>query len=347
MKKFIWGKTKQGEDITIYTLSNDSGMKVSFMDFGANVRSIIVPDKNGDTADVVLGYENLEDCFVNAPFYGCCVTPYGNRIGGATFTLNGKTYRLDKNDGENNLHSGFDPLARRMWDVVDVDDEHIVFTYHKKNMDMGLPGNADITVTYTLTEENALEIEYRCLSDQDTLFNPTNHSYFNLSGHDSGDVLHQLVWIDATEITAVNNHMIPDGTLLNIVGTPMDFTVETPLGKGISADFEQLKIGNGFDHNYVLNVPEGITPLVASLYDPKSGRKMEVYTDRPGVQLYTGNYIDSSEIGKGGCHYGPNHGVCFETQFPPNAINVPTFPQPIATAGEEVVTNTIYKFLNV
>lgn len=347
MEKYIWGQTKEGEDITVYTLSNASRMKVSFMDFGANVRSVIVPDKDGNTADVVLGYENLDDYFENPPFYGCCVAPNGNRIGGASFSLNGETYLLDKNDGENNLHSGFHTLARRMWDVTEADDEHICFTYHKKDMDMGLPGNMDISVTYTLTEDNALEIEYRGISDADTLFNPTNHSYFNLSGHDSGSVLDHKVWIDSTAITAVNDKMIPEGVLLDITGTPMDFSRETALGDGVDADFEQLRIGSGFDHNYVLQIPEGIIPLVATLFDPKSGRKMEVYTDRPGVQLYTGNYIDSAEVGKGGCHYGPRHGVCFETQYPPNAINVPTFPQPIAKAGEEMVSNTIYRFTAV
>ncbi|MDD6194116.1 MAG: galactose mutarotase [Lachnospiraceae bacterium] len=346
MKKTIWGQTREGEDISIYTLENENGMEVSFLDFGANVRSIVVPDAKGEKADVVLGYDKLEDYFENSPFYGCCVTPCGNRIGGASFTLNGTTYQLDKNDGDNNLHSGFHPLARRMWEVKEVTDNSIVFVYEKKDMDMGLPGNMTITVTYTLTEDNALRMEYRGLSDKDTLFNPTNHCYFNLSGQGNGDVLDHRVWIDATEITAVNNKMIPEGTILNIVDTPMDFTKETALGDGIGADFEQLVIGNGYDHNYILTIPEGEIPLVASAYDPKSGRKLEVYTDRPGVQLYTGNYIDTADVGKGGCHYAPRYGVCFETQFPPNAINVPTFPHPVAKAGEEVVTTTIYKFVN-
>lgn len=346
LKKTIWGQTRDGEDVSVYTLENENGMEVSFMDFGANVRTIVVPNAKGEKADVTLGFDKLEDYFENPAFYGCCVTPCGNRIGGASFTLNGTTYQLDKNDGENNLHSGFDPLARRMWQVKEVDDDHIVFVYEKKDMDMGLPGNMTITVTYTLTDDNALRIEYRGLSDQDTLFNPTNHCYFNLAGQGNGDILDHKVWIDATEITAVNNHMIPEGTILNIVGTPMDFTKETALGDGIGADFEQLVIGNGYDHNYILTIPEGTLPLVATAYDPKSGRKLEVYTDRPGVQLYTGNYIDTADEGKDGAKYAPRHGVCFETQFPPNAINVPTFPHPVAKAGEEVVTTTIYKFVN-
>lgn len=346
MEKNIWGKTKNGEDIYTYTLSNENGFRVTFMNYGANVLSINVPDKNGITADVVLGYDKPEDYFDNSPFFGCCVAPCGNRIGNAAYSLNGKTYTLDKNDGENNLHSGFDPLARRLWTLDEITDEKIVFSYDKKDMDMGFPGNMHITVTYTLTADNALEITYTALSDADTLFNPTNHSYFNLSGHDSGDILNHRVWIDASEITAANKNMIPEGEILNILHTPMDFSEERAIGDGIGADFEQLIIGNGYDHNYILPTTAGKVSLVATLYDPASQRKMDVYTDRPGVQLYTGNYISTDDIGKGGCHYAPRHGVCFETQFPPNAINVDAFPKPIIKAGESCTTTTIYKFYN-
>ncbi len=347
MKTRIWGQTKDQKDVVLYTLENASGFSVTFMNYGANVRSINTPDKNGVCADVVLGFEHLEDYFENPAFYGCCVTPCGNRIGGASFTLNGKTYTLDKNDGENNLHSGFDPLARRIWDVESVTDTSITFTYHKKDMDMGLPGNVTLKTTYTITDDNALRIAYSALSDEDTLFNPTNHCYFNLNGQGTGSILDHLTWIDATEITPTDEHMIPQGDILNIVGTPMDFTTPRVLGDGIDADFEPLKIANGYDHNYILTIPEGEVPLVASCTDPKSGRKLEVYTDRPGVQLYTGNFIDTADIGKGNSKYAPRHGVCFETQCPPNAINVPHFPQPIARAGEEIVTTTIYKFTNL
>lgn len=347
MEKKNWGKTENGEDIILYTLKNASGFSVSFLNYGATVRSIFAPDKDGNVADVILGFERPEDYFDNPACYGCCVTPCGNRIGGATFTLNGRTYTLDKNDGENNLHSGFHPLFKRIWDVEELSDQQIRFSIRKKDMEMGLPGNMDISVTYTITDDNALEITYRGISDTDTLFNPTNHSYFNLSGHNSGEVLEQRVWLDSTAITAVNEHMIPEGEILDILGTPMDFTKERALGDGINADFEQLKTANGYDHNYILTIPEGEIPLVATLSDPKSGRKMEVYTDRPGVQLYTGNFISPEDLGKGNCHYAPRHGVCFETQYPPNAINVDSFPHPIAYAGKEVVTTTIYKFTNM
>lgn len=347
MEKKNWGKTENDEDIVMYTLKNASGFSVSFLNYGANVYSVFVPDKNGQTADVVLGFEHPEDYFDNPACYGCCVTPCGNRIGGAAFTLNGHTYTLDKNDGENNLHSGFHPLFKRLWDVEELTDNQIRFSAHKKDMEMGLPGNMDVSVTYTVTDNNALEITYRGLSDADTLFNPTNHSYFNLAGQGTGDILNQRVWLDSTAITAVNEHMIPEGEILDIQGTPMDFTTERALGDAINADFEQLKIAGGYDHNYILTIPENEIALIGSLYDPQSGRKMEIYTDRPGVQLYTGNFINIGDMGKGNHPYAPRHGVCFETQYPPNAINVESFPHPIAPAGKEIVTTTIYKFMNV
>lgn len=346
MEKSILGKTKSGEDIILYTLKNPSGFSISVLNYGATIRSIFVPDKNGTLADVVLGFEHLEDYFDNPACYGCCVTPCGNRIGGASFTLNNKTYALEKNDGENNLHSGFHPLFKQLWKTEKLKENEICFSAEKKDMEMGFPGNLSVSVTYTLTKDDALQITYRGLSDQDTLFNPTNHSYFNLAGHNSGNVLNQKVWLNSSVITAVDKNMVPQGELLDVTGTPMDFTKERTLGEGIDADFDQLKIGNGYDHNYVLTIPQGETPLVASLFDPVSRRKMEVYTDRPGIQLYTGNYIDTTEIGKDNCHYAPRQGVCFETQYPPNAINVSSFPHPIAKAGKEVVTTTIYKFIN-
>ena len=196
MEKYVWGQTPDGEDMIVYELTGEHGMKASVMNYGANLLSLFVPDKNGDTKDVVLGYEHFEDYFTNDAFFGCSVVPCGNRIGDARFTLNGKTYELDKNDGINNLHSGLDPLCRRIWDVDSVSENSITFSYQKKDMDMGFPGNATYTVTYTLTPEMELRIDYTGLSDADTIFNPTNHSYFNLAGHDAGDsAMDQLVWI--------------------------------------------------------------------------------------------------------------------------------------------------------
>lgn len=346
--KTLWGKTKEGEAVYTYTITNQKGMSAKLMNFGANVLSLYVPDAAGNTKDVVLGFEHLEDYFVNAPYFGCCVAPSGNRIGDARFTLNGKTYEVDKNDGVNNLHSGFDPLCKRLWETTEVTDSSITFTYHKKDMDMGFPGNMDITVTYTLTDENEFRIDYCALSDQDTIFNPTNHSYFNLSGHDSGSVLNHRVWIDAARFTMTDEASIPNGTLLDVAGTPLDFTTEKDMAAQVDDAYEQLAWAKGYDHNFALDhATPGTLSLAASLYDPASGRKMEVYTDLPGIQLYCGNYIQSGEVGKGNFRYEPRYGVCLETQYFPNAINIPSFTQPIAKAGQKAQTSTVYRFYNV
>ncbi len=348
MEKYVWGQTPNGEDLIVYELTGEHGMKASVMNYGANLLSLFVPDKNGDTKDVVLGYEHFEDYFTNDAFFGCSVVPCGNRIGDARFTLNGKTYELDKNDGINNLHSGFNPLCRRIWDVDSVSENSITFSYQKKDMDMGFPGNATYTVTYTLTPEMELRIDYTGLSDADTIFNPTNHSYFNLAGHDAGDsAMDQLVWINASRFTQTDPASIPDGVLLDVAGTPMDFTTPKPMAPEIDDAYSFLAWASGYDHNFVLDKPLGETGIAASFYDPASGRKMEVYTDLPGMQLYAGNYINNGLIGKGGCTYGKRHGVAFETQYFPNAINIPSFPQPIQKAGELTKTTTTYKFTTV
>ena len=347
MKKEFWGKTKDNQDVYTYEICGTGGIRAKFMNYGANLLSLWVPDKNGISADVVLGFASLEDYFTNAPYFGACVAPCGNRIGNARFTLNGKTYDLDKNDGNNNLHSGSHPLLKRIWDVSTVSDHSITFTYHKKDMDMGFPGNMEISVTFTLTDDNELRIDYCGRSDRDTIFNPTNHSYFNLSGHDSGSVLDHRVWINASRFTMTDAASIPNGTLLEVKGTPMDFTAEKPMAPEVDAPYEQLALAKGYDHNFALDIAEGTVSLAASLYDPASGRKMEVYTDLPGMQLYCGNYIHSGEIGKGSFRYEPRYGVCFETQYFPNAINLPSFSQPVAKAGEDKKTTTIYKFFNV
>lgn len=345
MEKEILGKTLAGEDIIAYTLSNKNGMSAKIMNYGANLLTLNVPDKNGNVADVVLGYEKIEDYFKNDPGFGCCVTPVANRIGGAKFTLNGVEYQLDVNDNENNLHSGFSPMHRTIWTLVNVSEQEISFTAHKKDMDMGFPGNMDITITYTLSDDNKISIKYDAVSDKDTIFNPTNHSYFNLAGHDSGLVLDQKVWLDADTFTVTTNHLIPTGEIASVKGTPLDFTTEKPLSDGIDdTSFEPIKFAGGFDHNFILNAPSLSTP-VATLSDEKSGRKMEVFTDLPGMQLYSGNFISDGEMGKGNFGYHKRYGVCFESQFYPNAINVPSFPQPVIKAGQKFTTTTAYKFV--
>ncbi len=345
MNTTLWGKTPEGEEIFTYTLKNSQGMTAKFMNYGANLLELWVPDADGELADVVLGYEKLEDYFGNEPNFGCTVGRNANRIGDSVFHLNGKEYKLDVNDGKNNLHSGFHPLHHRIWNAVaDDNNNQIIFTISSPDGDMGFPGAMEITVTYTLEEDNSLRIDYRAVSDTATVFNPTNHTYFNLSGHNSGSVLSQVLQLDSDYFTWASRDSIPDGTIIPVDGTPMDFRIPKTLGRDIELDYEQLVWAGGYDHNWILNTNPDELTQVGSLMDPKSGRVMTFYTDLPGIQVYTGNYIKDTEVGKGSYNYTMRDGVCFETQYFPNAVNVPSFAQPITTPGIPMTSTTIYQF---
>ena len=346
MEKERIGTAPDGQDIFAYTLVNESGMQAKIMNYGCNLLELWVPDKEGILSDVVLGYENVEDYFVNAPGYGCCVTPNANRIGEAKFTINGKTYQMEQNDGKNNLHSGSHPLHREIWKLIEADEKHIAFEYDKKDGQCDQPGDMKLKIVYTLTDDNSLRIDYMATPSEDTLFNPTNHRYLNSLGHDAGNAMNHIVWIDADFFTRADSESIPHGEILPVKGTPMDFTTPKTLAQDTDADYDQLIWAGGYDHNYVLNKPSMEKPC-ASFYDPESGRKMEVFTDLPGMQLYAGNFITTGEIGKGGFPYDKRYGICFESQYYPNAINIPEFPQPVAKAGVEAHTATVFKFTNV
>ncbi len=346
-KKF--GITKDGQEVTAYTLKNDNGMEVTVLDFGAVVTSIVVPDKNRNMADVVLGYESLDKYEVNDPSFGGFIGRHANRIANAEFTLNEKIYHLQKNNGENNLHGG-DPHYRRQMYEAEVFDEDgassVEFSRLSPDMEQGFPGNFDVTVTYTLSEENEFMIEYSGVSDKDTVVNLTNHSYFNLAGHNTGSVLEHKVRIYANQFTPTDDSMIPTGEYRDVEGTPMDFREMKTLGQDIKADYVPLKQGNGYDHNFVLNKQEGKNEveLAAEYWDEKSGRFMEVFTDLPGMQLYTANWLDEKEGCKENAVYHSRDAVCFETQFYPNACNTPQFPTSVLKAEEEYNHVTIYKF---
>jgi aldose 1-epimerase len=304
-------------------------------------------DQDGQLADIVLGYDNPVSYEGNVPGFGAMIGRHANRIGDAEFVLNGTTYMLAKNDGKNNLHSGPLGYQKRIWDAQEEESEDgvcIAFTLHSPDQDQGYPGNLDVKVSYTLTEDDRLILAYEAKSDADTVFNMTNHSYFNLSGHDSGDVLSQKVWIDSDQITDADQESIPHGGYLAVQGTPMDFNVMKPIGEGIDADYEQLVFAGGYDHNWVLKTKKGELSLVAKMADDQSGRMMEVYTDLPGLQFYTGNFLDGTEKGKGGVVYQRRAGACFETQFYPNSPNVPEFPSCILKANQVFRTKTVYKF---
>lgn len=344
MEQRSFGQNKKGEQATLYTFRNQNGMTMEVTDFGATLYSLLVPDQEGNLCDVVLGYD--EPAGYEGPagtFFGATVGRHANRIGKGRFSLNGKDYQLAINNGSNNLHSGLDFYSFRIWKVRDITENSITFYLHSPDQDQGFPGALDIEVTYTLTEDNAIRIDYDGVPDQDTVINMTNHSYFNLDGHASGDILDQEVWIDADSFTRVDETSVPTGEILPVEGTPMDFRVKKKVGRDIDTDYEALNIGKGYDHNWVLN-NQGELVKVAELSSDVSGITMEVYTDLPGVQIYTANYVEN-EVGKGGVVYQPRQGICFETQYYPDAVNHNHFPSPICRAGEVYQTTTIFKFL--
>lgn len=346
--KKLFGKTKKGNDVTLYTIINKNKMKVSFIDYGANIVSIVVPDKKGNFSDIVLGYDNIEGYENDKIGLGSFIGRHANRIGGAEFKLNGKVIKLEKNDGNNNLHSGFKRYNNLMYKVETDESEDlqcIKFSRLSPHMEQGFPGNLEIKVIYTLTNNNELIIKYYAVSDKDTLVNFTNHSYFNLSGHNSGSVLEQKVWINADKFTPTTDDLIPTGEILDVKGTPMDFKVLKALGQDIEANYKPLKQAGGYDHNFVLNISGDKVEKVAELVDEKTGRIMEVFTDLPGLQLYSANFFEKENFNyKDKANYKKRDAICFETQYFPNSCNIDNFKSCELKAKEEYKTTTIYKF---
>ena len=337
-----FGKTAKGEEINEYILKNSSGMEARLIDFGAILTVLKVPDKNGRLVDVVCGYDGPEGYMVNPGCFGATVGRHANRIAGAAFELNGKVYQLSKNDGPNNLHSNPGSYYFRMWNAKPAGEDSVEMSLSSPDGDQGFPGNMDITVTFTLTEENGFVIRYHGVSDADTLFNMTNHSYFNLSGHDSGNILDQKIQIFADCYTPGSAQLIPTGEIAPVDGTPFDFREMKKVGQDIYADNEQLKNGSGYDHNFVLREGEGCR-LAAIMESDETGIAMKVFTDLPGMQLYTASCLDAAG-GKGGCHYGQYAAACFETQFFPDSIHHSNFPCCVLKAGKEFNSVTEYRF---
>ena len=339
-----FGKIKDGQEAHLYILENKNGMKAYVSDFGAVLARLCVPDKAGNLVDVVLGYDDAEGYEKGDAAIGATVGRSANRIGRAGFELNGVSYELAKNDnGKNSLHSGPDYYHKRFWKVEEYGADHVSLLLHSADGDQGYPGNLDMRVTYTLDDDNALVIHYEAVPDQDTVINMTNHSYFNLNGHDSGTVLNHKVTLDADSFTPADAESIPTGEIRRVDGTPMDFRAGRVLGDDIDADYEPLRFGDGYDHNWVLK-NEGKFDKVAEVASDKSGIVMEVYTDLPGVQIYTANFLEN-EPGKDGASYIKRSAVCFETQYYPDAIHHENFPQPVCRKGEKYDTRTAYRFL--
>jgi aldose 1-epimerase len=338
-----FGKTASGEPVSLFVLTNANGMRVEIMTYGATVRSIQVPDRSGKIDDVVLGFDTLDGYLGPEPYFGAVVGRYGNRIANAKFKLDGKEYELAKNDGPNTLHGGKQGFDKRVWQVKDSgggDNTHVTLTYLSKDGEEGYPGSLNTVVTYTLTPDNSLRIDYGATTDKPTVLNLTNHSYFNFSG--APDILEHELQLNASKFTPVNATLIPTGQLEDVAGTPFDFRQMTAIGARINQKNEQLERGRGYDHNFVLD-GSGMK-VAANVYDPKSGRTMEVSTTEPGVQFYSGNFLDGTIKGKGGKVYGHRSGFCLETQHFPDSPNQPKFPSTALRPGEAFTSTTIFKF---
>ncbi len=347
VKKSGFGKCPNGKEITLYTLSNEAGMEAAVTDLGAILVKLIVPDAKGEKKDVVLGFDNGESYLGNPSFFGAVIGPNANRIGNAKFSIDGKEYRLDVNDGENNLHSHMDNgYHKQLW-KAEILSDGVKFELEDADGNMGFPGNKKVSVSYVLGEDNSLRLHYHGTSDRKTVLNLTNHTYFNLDGHDSGKIEDHELWLGASQYTPADSGSIPVGDIVPVAGTPMDFTTAKKVGAEIGADFQALNFAGGYDHNWVIDGWKNDGQLIhfATVKAPLSGRVMKAYTDLPGVQFYAGNFI-APQDGKEGSRYGKRSGLCLETQFYPDSVNKPQFPSCIFGEGRELDTVTVYKFEN-
>jgi len=344
-----FGKTKDGKNVDIFTLTNANNAKVKIMTYGATIVSVVVPDKNGHLDDVVHGYDTLESYEKGDKFFGAAIGRCGNRIAFGKFTINGKEYSVAQNDGKNHLHGGLKGFDKVVWTAKIVDNEKnaLAFSYLSKDGEEGYPGNLNVTITYTFTDDNALKINYKAVSDKDTVVNLTNHSYFNLTGNQASTALDHKLMINSDEFTEADEFSIPTGKFVKVSGTPMDFRKLKTVGAEINEDYYELKFGGGYDHNWMLNTKGNINEIAAKLVDESTGRVMEVHTTNPAVQFYSANFLDGSDIGKGGAAYQKRTAICLETQYVPNAINDSHFESPLLKAGEEYNHTTIYKFSTI
>lgn len=340
----LFGKNTKSEDVRIYTLENENGMKVSFIDLGAAVYELWVPDSNGKDVQISATYDNPVSYEQQTTYFGAVVAPYANRIANAKFEIDGTVYETDANNNENSLHSGCNGIAKKIWSVKEQNKQKIVFTYEGKDLEQGFPGNIHYEVTYELTDANELSISYYALSDKKTTINMTNHTYFNLSGALSGSVEDHELWIKASHYTPViDAKAIPTGEIAPVDNTPFDFRIAKTIGRDIGDDFDQLKYGLGYDHNFAIDKDAPGFEKIATAYSAKTGIQMDVWTDCIGVQLYTGNFMEG-EIGPDGHKYVKRGAFCLETQYFPNAINETNFVCPITEANEPYETKTTYAF---
>jgi aldose 1-epimerase len=345
--KESFGKTSTGENIDIYTLRNANGVEARITNYGGVLVSLKIPDSNHKFDDVVLGFNNLDDYLKPNPNFGSLIGRYGNRIAKGRFTLNGVQYKLAVNNGENHLHGGLKGFDKVIWTGSQLRTKAgpaVVLNYLSKDGEEGYPGNLRVRVVYTLTAKNEIKIDYSATTDKDTVINLTHHSYFNLRGEGSGDILNHVIKINADRFIPTDAGSIPTGEIRKVAGTPFDFLTPTGIGIRINQDDEQLKFGNGYDHTWVINGQPGTLRLAASAYEPSTARFMEVWTTEPGMQFYTGNFLDGTLTGKSGKLYERRSGFCFETQHYPDSPNQPSFPTTTLKRGAIYRSTTIYKF---
>jgi aldose 1-epimerase len=342
-----FGKTPAGEAVQIYTLTNAQGMEARITNYGGIVVSLKTPDRNGAFADVVLGHDTLDGYFQNSPYFGALIGRYGNRIAKGEFALDGKTYTLAKNNGPNSLHGGTKGFDQVVWKAEPLNSEDgpaLSLTYVSADGEEGYPGTLNVKVVYTLTNDNALRIEYEATTDKKTVLNLTNHSYFNLKDAGATPILDHVLMINADRYTPVDATLIPTGELAPVEGTPFDFRQPTAIGTRIDDDNQQLKFGMGYDHNFVLTRSADGLSLAATVSEPTTGRRMEVLTTQPGVQFYTGNFLDGTITGKGGTKYQQRTALCLETQHFPDSPNQPEFPSAVLEPGQTYQATTLYRF---
>lgn len=345
-----FGVTREGEAVDLYTLTNAHGVEVRAMTYGGIIVSLKVPDREGRPGDVVLGYRDIAGYLEETPYFGAIIGRYGNRIGDARFRLDGDTYELAANNGPNHLHGGVRGFDKVVWAAEPftlAGGVGVRFRRASPDGEEGYPGNLDVEVTYTLTDIDELAFEYRATTDKPTPVNLTQHSYFNLAGHGSGDVLGHRLTLNADQYTPVDEDLIPTGQLASLAGTPFDFRTPRAIGEDIAADHEQIRFGGGYDHNFVLNregAADGELVLAARVEEPGSGRTLEVLTTEPGLQFYSGNFLDGSITGKEGSVYAHRGGFCLETQHFPDSPNQPSFPSTILRPGAEYRSRTVLRF---
>lgn len=334
-----------GVSTNLYVLKNNNGMEVTITNYGGRIVSVMVPDKDGNFKDVVLGFDNIDDYTAVDNNFGATIGRYGNRIANGKINVYGVEYQLPQNNFGHTLHGGPDGYHNKVFNVLHSDNKSLVLTYLSEDGEEGFPGNLDVKVTMTLTDDNAVDIQYEAVTDKETVVNLTNHSYFNLSGDANNSILNDVLMINADSFTPVDDTFMTTGEIATVEGTPMDFRTPTPIGERIDDyEYEQLKFGDGYDHNWVLNTAGDVSKLAATVYSPESGIQLEVYTDEPGVQVYTGNFLTGADTGKYGAVYGKRNAICLETQKYPDTPNKPDWPSAFLAPGDTYTSRCIYKF---